>query len=211
LTRASSLPLPHYKIGATSPALQERFGIDEPVFGVLPVLPLVAGSILPRSRLIAPLLEVEVAAVMARAPSDPTDPRSVREAVDHVRVAFEIADCATAGWDIELVDLVADNGCAAASVLGDLQVAPDDLGDRPFAAALERDGAELARGGRDVVVGGPWGTLAWLARTLPAHGLALETGSVVLTGSCITPTPMAEAGLYTARIDGLGAVTLQVT
>jgi 2-keto-4-pentenoate hydratase len=211
LTRASSSSPPHYKIGATSAALRQHLGAEEPVFGVLTSPPLAAGSILPRSQFIAPLLEVEVAVVMAGAPSDPGDPRSVREAAGHVRVAFEIADCATDGWAIELVDLVADNGCAATAVLGELEVAPDELDDRILDAVLEYDGTEIARGGLAAVVGGPWGTLAWLGGALPAHGLTLEAGSIVLTGSFTTPAPMARAGLYTARIDGLGAVTVRAT
>jgi 2-keto-4-pentenoate hydratase len=211
LTRTSSSSPTHYKIGATSTGLRQHLGAEEPVFGVLTSPPLAAGSILPRSRFIAPLLEVEVAVVMAGAPADPGDPRSVREAADHVRVAFEVADCATEGWAIELVDLVADNGCAATAVLGELEVTPDELDELTLDAVLEHDGTEIARGGLEAVVGGPWGTLAWLARTLPAHGLGLEAGSVVLSGSFTTPAPMAQAGVYTARIDGLGAVTLRAT
>lgn len=206
LTYLSSSAPRHYKIGATSPALRAKFGADHSVLGMLAAPPRPSGSVLHRADFIAPLLEVEVAFVFGRSPDDPADADSVRAAVDHVRVAFEIADSATLGWDVELVDLVADNGCAAAAVLGDAQVAPAEFDSTEFTAVLEHEGTELARGGPAALVEGPWGTLAWLAATLPARGLGLDAGSVVLSGSCTPPTTWSAPGEYRARIEPLGDV-----
>jgi 2-keto-4-pentenoate hydratase len=207
LTRASSSDPRHFKVGVTSAGLQAALGVDHPAYGALPDAVEESGAGVALDSFIQPLLEVEVAFVLGRAPADPTDASEVRAAVAEVRVAIEIADCRTAGWDIRLVDLVADAGCTGAAVLGGQPVPPDAL-PPSFTASLCHDGTEIATGGDHLVVGGPWSTLAWLAAELDAAGLGLSAGSVVLTGSCTPPTAPRGPGRYVGRVEDLGEVSV---
>jgi 2-keto-4-pentenoate hydratase len=206
LTRTSTSAPRHYKVGVTSSTLQSAFGIDHPAFGPLPDLLERDGAQVARHDFIAPLLEVEVAFVFGGPPADPRNADAVRAAVTEVRAAIEIADCRTLDWKIGVIDLVADSGCAGSAVLGGTRIAPDDLSDS-FDATLTHDGQEIASGGDQLVAGGPWSTLTWLASELADQHLGLDAGSVVLTGSCTPPTVPPGAGTYVGQVGSLGEVT----
>jgi len=52
--------------------------------------------------------------------------------------------------------------------------------------------------------------VAWLANTLGEHGIALEPGHLVMTGSLHAAVPMAAGDVFRAEFDRLGPVTVRV-
>ncbi len=59
----------------------------------------------------------------------------------------------------------------------------------------------------DVVT--PLDSLRWLARKLASNGQQLKTGDIVLSGSLVTPTPIAlPARSVSIAIEGFGALSL---
>src|SRR5690606_17653676 len=108
------------KIGLTSAAVQRQLGVSEPDFGVLLADAEVPdGGEVPAGALLQPRVEAEVAFVLG---ADLTHPDvttvDVLRATDHLLACIEIADSRITGWDISIVDTVADNASSGLFVLG---------------------------------------------------------------------------------------------
>ena len=109
------------KIGLTNPAVQAQFGVDRPDFGVLfDDMACAPGTPIDGARTLQPKIEAEIAFVLAE---DLTGamigPAEVAAATAYVVAALEIVDSRIAGWDIGIVDTIADNGSSGLFVLGD--------------------------------------------------------------------------------------------
>lgn len=77
-------------------------------------------------------------------------------------------------------------------------------------ASLAIDGNVVARGhGRDVM-GDPLNVVAWLARHLADRGSGLNGGDLVAVGSCCALAQVLPGQTLTARLDGLGPVSLRL-
>ena len=196
------------KIGLTSRAVQESFGVFQPDFGVLTDAMAVGDGVeVPIERLLQPRVEAEIAFVLG---ADLTDERvttvDLLRAVDHVLPAIEIVDSRIAGWDISIVDTIADNASSGLFVLGTTprRLADDYLCVDVNIAARVADGAS---GGEFLVVGEALDELdPWLVRTMARAGDPLRAGDVVLSGALGPMVPVTPGAAYEARISGLGSV-----
>ncbi|MFC7548839.1 2-keto-4-pentenoate hydratase [Plantactinospora sp. GCM10030261] len=196
------------KVGLTSRAVQESFGVFQPDFGVLTdAMAVPDGDEIDLARLLQPRVEAEVAFVLG---TDLTDERvttvDVVRAVDHLLPAIEVVDSRVAGWDISIVDTVADNASSGLFVLG---TAPRRLADvdlRLCGMVLEHAGEPVSVGAGAACLGNPLHALAWLAGTLARAGDPLRAGEVVLSGALGPMVPVTPGAAYEARISGLGSV-----
>ncbi len=196
------------KIGLTSRAVQETFGVYEPDFGVLTdAMAVPDGAEVDLDRLLQPRVEAEVAFVLG---ADLTDERvttvDVIRAVDHLLPAIEIVDSRIAGWDISIVDTVADNASSGLFVLGTTPRRLADVDLRLCGMVLEHAGEPVSVGAGAACLGNPLHALAWLAATLVRGGDPLRAGDVVLSGALGPMVPVTPGGAYEARISGLGSV-----
>ncbi len=92
-------------------------------------------------RLLQPRVEAEVAFVLgADLPDDRVTTADLLRAVDHLLPAIEIVDSRVAGWDISIVDTVADNASSGLFVLGTTPASSRRRG-----PAAVRDGAGARR------------------------------------------------------------------
>ncbi len=116
------------KIGLTSRAVQAQLGVGSPDFGMLfGAMAYADREPIPLSRFLQPRVEAEVAFVLGHDLDQPEPTvADVIRAIDHVLAAIEIVDSRIAGWDITIVDTVADNASSGAFVLG---TAPRRLAD----------------------------------------------------------------------------------
>ncbi|MEV0161282.1 2-keto-4-pentenoate hydratase [Nonomuraea fuscirosea] len=198
------------KIGLTSPAVQRQLGVDQPDFGaLLASMALADGGSVPAGRLLQPRIEAEVALILGADLTGPDcTPADVRAATAAVRPALEIVDSRIAGWDITIVDTVADNASSGLFVLGDEQVSIEEVEPADVAMRMYRGGELVSEGtGRDCL-GDPLNAAAWLASTLARRGEPLRAGDVVLTGALGPMVPAAPGDVFTAQISGLGSVTV---
>ena len=108
------------KIGLTNAAVQAQFGVDQPDFGtLLASMDCPQGAPVETGRLLQPRIEAEIAFVLARDLDAPDiGPADVLAATGAVAAALEIVDSRVAGWDISIVDTVADNASAGLFTLG---------------------------------------------------------------------------------------------
>lgn len=198
------------KIGLTSPAVQQQMGVATPDFGVLfGDMAFGDSEVLPGERLLQPRIEAEVAFVLgADLPDQPVTTADVLRATDFVVAAIEVVDSRIAGWDISIVDTVADNASSGLFVLG---AAPRSLRDIPdlrdAEMAMTGPGGEVVSAGTgSACLGHPVNAVVWLANTLARRGAPLVAGEIVLSGSLGPLVPAVRGATYEATISGLGSV-----
>ena len=156
-----------------------------------------------------PRVEAEVAFVLgADLPDEQVTVADVIRAVDYVLPAIEIVDSRIAGWDISIVDTVADNASSGLFVLGTTPAPARRRG-----PAAVRDGAGARRASRSrsgagaACLGNPLHAVQWLAahpgpRRRPAARRATWCCPARSARWCRSRPGAA----YEARISGLGSV-----
>ncbi|MFD8000469.1 2-keto-4-pentenoate hydratase [Streptomyces mirabilis] len=196
------------KIGLTSPAVQRQLGVDQPDFGaLLSDMAVPDGGVVPAGRLLQPKIEAEVALVLGTdLPHAETTVADVLRAVDFALPALEIVDSRIAGWDITIVDTVADNASSGLFVLGGAPVPLTNVDLRSVRMTLTRNGEKVSEGSGSNCLGGPLNAAVWLASTLAAMGDPLRAGDVVLTGALGPMVPAAPGDAFETHISGLGSV-----
>jgi 2-keto-4-pentenoate hydratase len=196
------------KIGLTSKAVQLQLGVDEPDFGVLfhdCIVP--DGGELACGRLLQPKVEAEIALVLARdVTSAHASAIDMLTATAYVLPALEIVDSRIAGWDIRILDTVADNASSGMFVLGSTPVSLLHLDLRTCGMVLEIDGRLASQGVGAACLGHPLDAAAWLARTLIEMGDPLRSGDIVLTGALGPMVPLQPGMRVDASIGGVGRV-----
>lgn len=181
-----------YKLGYTSAAMRAQMGVDQPNYGVLTApTRVVHGGLLAMAELIHPLVEPEIAFVMA---ADVPDPAGTAAAVASVHAALEIVDTRYEAYRFKAADNIADNSSAARFVIGPaMALLPGcDLAGLPV--RLWADGELLGEGSGADALGHPLTALTWLAERLRRDGAMLRAGDVVLTGGLTRAHP-ARAGM----------------
>ena len=196
------------KIGLTSPAVQAQLGVDQPDFGtLLATMDCPQGEPIDIGRLLQPRIEAEVAFVLADDLDAPDiGPDDVLAATGSVAAALEIVDSRVAGWDISIVDTVADNASSGLFTLGPERRAPAGLDLAACPMRLWRGGEQVSTGSGAACLGHPAAAVAWLAATARSYGQPLRAGEIVLSGALGPMVPVAAGDRFTAEIGGLGLV-----
>jgi 2-keto-4-pentenoate hydratase len=200
-----------YKLGYTSAAMRAQMGVDQPNYGVLTApTRVVHGGVLPMAELIHPLVEPEIAFVMA---ADVPDPEQTGAAVASVHAALEIVDTRYEAYRFKAPDNIADNSSAARFVIGPAMALPQGTDLAALPVRLWADGDLLGEGSGADALGHPLAALTWLAERLLQDGAMLRTGDVVLTGG-LTRAYAAQPGMrFSARVSdsaqGGGEVALR--
>lgn len=196
------------KVGLTSRAVQESLRVYQPDFGALFAdMAVPDGAEVDFGRLLQPRVEAEVAFVLgADLPYEQVTAADVIHATDHLLPAIEIVDSRVAGWDISIVDTIADNASSGLFVLGTAprRLAEVDL--RLCGMVLEHAGEPVSVGAGAACLGNPLHAVAWLAETVARAGSPLRAGDVVLSGALGPMVPVTPGAAYEARISGLGSV-----
>jgi 2-keto-4-pentenoate hydratase len=148
-----------WKVGLTARAIQEQFGVHEPVFGCLLAEGIKqSGHVFRRDELIEPGFENELCIVLGRDLPASVTRDDVAVAVARVHPAFEIIE--TRG-DLtrQLALALADNAQQKAFVIG-APVGPDALPELDqVEARLSINGVETATGRGDAVLGHPFNSI----------------------------------------------------
>lgn len=196
------------KIGLTSLAMQKLLGVDEPDYGhLLDHMLVMEGEAVPRSAMLLPKVEGEVAFVLKHALRGPgVTLADVLRATEGVMASIEIVDSRVRDWKIKLPDTIADNASSARFVLGSRLVSLKKLDLRLVGMVFEKNGEVVGTGAGAAVWGHPAASVAWLANKLSVFGIGLEAGEIILSGA-VTAAVDARAGdSFLVSFQGLGTV-----
>ena len=204
-----------HKIGLTSKAMQNAVGIGEPDHGVLlDNMFFTDGANIPSERFISTRIEAELAFVLKDGLSGPDcSIFDVLSATAYVTPALEILDTRIQRLDPEtkvirrIVDTIADNAANAAIVIGGRPFRPGDADLRWISALVYRNGQLEETGVAAAVLNHPANGVAWLANKLHAHGVALQPGQVILSGSFIRPIDARKGDTFHADYGPYGSVS----
>jgi 2-keto-4-pentenoate hydratase len=180
-----------WKIGFNTPAIQEHFGLTDPVVGYMTDTGVSAdGATVSLARWGAPAVEVEVA---VRVGDD--------GAVAGLAPALELVDLDISFDDIEPV--LAANICHRGVVFGDEVPGVD-----PWAmvATVTKAGDVVAEG---VLVEDPAATLLFVRSYLAAHGAALRPGDRIIGGSVVAPVVVAPGDELDVSFGPLGRLSVR--
>ena len=202
------------KIGATSKAVQDQLGVDQPDFGYLLDDMDVSGQRpISMAPLMQPRVEAEVAfrlgSDLAPASEDEITLAAVRAAVDVALPALEIVDSRIDQWAITFTDTVADNASSGLYVVGSAgrplsEVEPVDVD-----MSLTINGEVRSTGTGAACLGDPLEALRWLAVQCHRFGDPLRAGQVVLSGALGPFVPFAPGDRVEATISGFEPLSVE--
>jgi 2-keto-4-pentenoate hydratase len=201
------------KIGATSEAVQNQLGVDQPDFGyLLDEMDVSDQHPISMRTLVQPRVEAEVAFVMAAdvdLPEDEITIDAVRERVAVALPALEIVDSRIEGWDIGFTDTVADNASSGLYVVGREGRTLDELEPKDVVMSLSINGEVRSSGNGAACLGDPLEALRWLAVQCARFGDPLRAGHLVLSGALGPFVPFAPGDEVEASISGFDTLTAE--
>jgi 2-keto-4-pentenoate hydratase len=207
----SAKPLVGWKIAATSSAGQAHINVEGPLAGRILAERLVdVGGTCPFGSNAMKVAELEFAFRMGRTlePGPTYALESVLESVASLHLAIEIPDSRYEVFEqAGAPQLIADNACANYFVIG--EAAPEiwreiDLASHAVAGTIN-DGP-LQHGVGSNVLGDPRVALTWLANELSRHGIGLEAGQIVSTGTCLVPMAISPHDRVRGDFGALGTI-----
>ncbi|MEI5675046.1 MULTISPECIES: 2-keto-4-pentenoate hydratase [unclassified Nocardioides] len=197
------------KIGATSKAVQDQLGVDQPDFGyLLSDMDVSHDDPISMRTLVQPRVEGEVAFVLAQDLDGEITPESVRAAVEVALPALEIVDSRIAAWDITFTDTVADNASSGLFVVGTDGRTLEELEPRDVTMSLTINGEERSSGTGAACLGDPLEALRWLAVQAQAFGDPLRAGHLILSGALGPFVPFAPGDRVVATISGFAPLAV---
>jgi 2-keto-4-pentenoate hydratase len=201
-----------YKIGCTTPVMQEFLGIPNPCAGALyqPSVYFQEGM-LKHASYLHPGVEAEIAVflgsdITARDGGHSRD--SVADAVQALFVGIEIVDDR---WDdyktIDTPSLIADDFFGAGCVLGDPVASWGSLALANLRGEMRINGTVVGNGSSGDILGHPLEALAWLANSVTERGESLHRGQIVMLGSVVQTRWVNHMDEVEVEVEGLGKVT----
>ncbi len=199
-----------HKVGLTSKAMQASSKIDEPDYGhLLDNMLISEGAKIPHSKFCLPRVEVELAFVLGKPLKGPgIGLIDVLRATEYVVPALEIVDARLLDQR-KIFDTVADNGAAAGLVLGGRPIKPLDVDLRWVSALMYRNSDIEETGVAAGVLGHPALGVAWLANKLGQHGVTLDAGHIILSGSFTRVVFAKKGDTLFGDFGPLGSVSVQ--
>ncbi|WP_296602225.1 fumarylacetoacetate hydrolase family protein [Nocardioides sp.] len=198
------------KIGATSTAVQQQLGVDQPDFGVLLAgMDVSTAPLVPTARLLQPKVEAEIAFILGEDLTDgPFDADRVRKCVSYAVAAVEIVDSRISGWDISFADTVADNASSGLFVLGTTRRALAEVDPVTVEMQMRVNGVVVSTGTGAACLGDPLTALAWLAEQAHRYGEPLRAGQVVLSGALGPMFAVGPGDHVEVQLSGFDPITL---
>ena len=204
-----------YKIGCTTPVLQEYMDIHEPIFGEIFASTVHQGH---ADLLLGDFVELGIEAEIAVQIDDdmpsaavPYTAESVRDFIGAVMISIELVDARYQNFRrLETATLAADNFFNAGAILGDRVDNWHNLDLAALEATVILNKTVLGRGHGSLILGQPLNALAWLGNRLSEHERHIKAGSFVTLGSVVVTHWAKKGDQISHHIPGLGGVSVSV-
>lgn len=202
-----------YKNGLTGRMARWWFGIEDPVFGVLPSSGLRhSGDVIavPKGRHM--LLETEIAFVAGVRIDMPVPDVAALKPL--IRGVAPVIEAPAGGFpesqarQLTVTDIVANNVSAHILIVGEEQLV-EGLNLKKLRATMSRGGKQLSQGTGADAMGNPWTAALWLVNVAVKQGRVIEPGHYLSTG-VIGKRIEAEPSRYVADFSALGTIEFEV-
>lgn len=205
-----------YKIGLTSRAMQMAMKIDTPDYGVLlDNMAFANGCTIRAADFCDPRLEVEFAFVMKKPLfGEDVTLEQVLDATDYVVPAIELIAARSfrvdpeTGYTRTVFDTIADNAANAGIITGDITAKPDEIDLRWAGAMLYLNGEIEETGLAAGVMDHPGHGIRWVCKRFAPHGIGLEPGQIILSGSFTRPVIVKAGDHVRADYGPLGEINI---
>jgi 2-keto-4-pentenoate hydratase len=200
-----------FKAGLTSESSQKKFGVANPVSGVLfESGKRSEGAIIDSSAFHLPMIETEIGFVIGKSITQPLDDAAaLRECISAVMPVIELPDLGFADMkQLKGVDIIAANVAAKQFIVGSKQKA-DAFDLNSVEVSLSLDGEEINHGKGTDAFGDQWQAAFWLVNTVINQGWRLEPGQIIITGALGKLLP-GKPGEYIADYGDFGKITFKI-
>ncbi|HEY5636626.1 MAG TPA: fumarylacetoacetate hydrolase family protein [Burkholderiales bacterium] len=208
------------KIGFTNRTIWKRYGVYEPMWGMVYDRTLIAApgnrAQVPLAGLAQPRIEPEICFRLAREPGAARTPQALLACIQWMAHAIEIVQCHHPDWGLKIADCTADNGLHGRLIVGTpvpVATLPDLVAQLPALGVQLRRGDEVVdRGVGANVLDSPLKALAFLVDLLDRQPEAppLQAGEIVSTGTLTDAHPVAPGETWRTAFDGLPLAGLEV-
>lgn len=216
LKTADSCAVAGYKIGLTSPAMQDFCGVKEPITGqILDNRVHQDGAEIGTSAFVRLGIECELAVRIGKHPpvaGVKYDRTALQDCITSVHAAFEIIEDRGADYrKLDAGSIIAENSWNAGIVVAPGRPITDFSNLNELAGRLFQNDQQTDQGTTGDVMGDPLHAVSWLTGFLANRGETLKPGQWVMTGSII-PTQFPDPGdTLRFEIDGLLPVHITIT
>lgn len=197
-----------YKVGCTSRAIRQQFGLTEPICGRL-VAPHVhhGDTRLNLHDYVNCAVEPEFVLGLGNdVRTDVEDEKKLLDAIEWVAPGIEVHNYKFWFGEPTSQELIASNGIHAGLVVGDRRVSPTEMDFDLEGVGLFRNGELEASGVGAEIMGGPLKSLRWLANHLVRYGEHLRAGQLVIPGSPGELITVEPGDRMTASFTRIGSV-----
>ncbi len=202
-----------WKVGATSQAIMDQLGINEPVYGCMTSSSIhMSHTPVKSSEFCRLAVEGEIAFVMNKRLRGPgITPADVLTATAGIMGAVELVDCRTRGWKPTIAEAVADNSLHAGLILGATMLPVSGLNLQTEGVILRQNGRLVASACGIEALGSPLNVVTWLANKLAHVDHEIREGEIILTGSLTQYVFVSPGDFVEAVFSHLGSVGFAVT
>jgi 2-oxo-hept-3-ene-1,7-dioate hydratase len=195
--------------------MQMASKIDTPDYGVLlESMFFPDAAEIKASDFLDPRIEVELGFVL-KEPLSGEDVTifDVLNATDYVIPAMELIDARClrtdpeTGYTRKVYDTISDNAANAGVIFGGRPVKPSEIDLRWAGGLLYLNGQIEETGVAAGVLGNPANGITWVCKRFAPHGVGLEAGQFILSGSFTRPVPVKAGDTVHADFGPLGSVT----
>lgn len=198
-----------YKVGCTSKAIREQFGLSEPICGRLMAPHVYHGdTTLDANDYVNLAVEPEfVLQIGQDVRLNIEDEKELVDAIEWVAPGIEVHNYRFWFGKPTSQELIASNGIHAGLVVGEQRVSPAEVDFDLEGVGLFRNGQLGASGIGGEIMGGPLKSLRWLANHLLRHGDYLRAGQLVIPGSPVKLLSVEPGDRITASFTRVGSVS----
>jgi len=217
LTSLSNMSCIGWKVGATSKAVQNMVGTNQPTTApMFKEFCYNSGDNIPIFETFSIGIESEFSfRFSGNLPSrvDPYKREEILDAVDCVIPALEVVGVRFQGGfkGIGAMLLTADMAANSEWIEGTPQKDWRQINFKDYRVELFKDGIQMAEGFGANALGDPLYVLEWTANHLSQMGYGIKQGEIVSTGTCTGVVPVSPGETLVAEFGGLGRVQAHFT
>ncbi len=200
-----------YKIGCTSKAIRQQFGLSEPICGYLMSPHIYHGNTeLIWKNYTHCAVEPELVLKISKdIKHEVHDTAILTDAIEFVSPGIEVHNYNFWFGKPSIQELIASNGIHACLVVGENKVKPDSFDWNMEGVGIFVNDDLAASGICAETLGSPLKSLQWLVNHLLQRGEYLKAGQLVIPGSAVKLVPAELNDIITSRFTNVGNVEIR--